>query len=157
MKRETFFLKFVVFLLAIPILALCIFFVPRFEHVLAGSYPSYWIYIIQTAMYGSALVYFSALYQALKLLTYIDHNTAFSELSLQALKVIRNCAFTISCLYIIASPFLYFIADQEDAPGIIAFGLMIALASLTIGVFAAVLKKLLQNAIAIQSENELTI
>lgn len=157
MKRETFFLKFVVFLLAIPILALCIFFVPQFGHGLAGSYPNYWIYIIQTAMYGSSLVYLFALYQALKLLTYIDHNKAFSELSIQALKIIHNCAFTISGLYLLASPFLYFIADQEDAPGIIAFGLMIVLASLTIGVFAAVLKKLLHNAISIQSENELTI
>ena len=47
-----------------------------------------------------------ALYQALKLLRYIDYNEAFSELSVVALKKIRNYGLTISGLYTIALPLL---------------------------------------------------
>lgn len=157
MKRETVFLKVIVFLLALPVFALCIWIVPRIGTDLAEAYPDFWVYFLLGSAYGSALVYFAALYQALRILSYIDKNIAFSHQSVRALKLIRNYAFIISLLYVIASPFLYFIADQEDAPGIIAFGLIIILASTTIGVFAAVLKTLLKNAIDMKAENELTI
>jgi hypothetical protein len=157
MKRETVFLKVIVFLLALPVFALCIWIIPHVGGELAQAYPDFWVYFLLGSAYGSALVYFAALYQALRLLNYIDKNNAFSHQSVRALKLIRNYAFIISVLYVIASPFLYFIADQEDAPGIMAFGVIIILASATIGVFAAVLKALLKNAIDMKAENELTI
>ncbi|MDF2545103.1 MAG: hypothetical protein K0R93_2658, partial [Anaerosolibacter sp.] len=83
---STLFLKVVVFLIAIPVLALCIFWVPGFVNYL--PYP------ILIGVYATAISYFFALYQTLKLLSYIDKNKAFSELSVKALKNIKYCAIT---------------------------------------------------------------
>ena len=48
-------------------------------------------------------------------------------------------------------------AQIDDAPGILAFGLVITFASIVIAVFAAILQKLLKEAIDIKSDNDLTI
>jgi Protein of unknown function (DUF2975) len=157
MKRETLFLKIAVFLIGLPVLALCVILLPLLANEAAKYFPAYWLYPILICAYLSAVPFFVALYQALRLLSYIDKNNAFSELSVRALKMIKYCASTISILYMICLPFLYFIAEADDAPGAIVIGLVIIFASAVIAVFAAVLQKLLKNAIDIKSENDLTI
>jgi len=149
MKRETLFLKIVVFLIGLPVLALCIFGLP--------SLVNYLHYPVLIGMYAAAVPYFFALYQTLKLLSYIDQNKAFSDLSVGVLKNIKYCAITISILYAGLTPLLIPIADQDDAPGVVALGLVITFAAMVIAVFAAVLQKLLKNAIDIKSENDLTV
>lgn len=159
MKRETLFLKMSVFLIGAPVLALCIFWLPRF----AGSYAewlpelAYLRYPIVIFFYATTIPFFFALYQTLKLLSHIDKNEAFSELSIKALKNIKYCASVISLLYVAGMPLFYLTAELDDAPGIILVGLVIILASIAVAVFAAVLQKLLKNAIEIKSENDLTI
>lgn len=54
-------------------------------------------------------------------------------------------------------PLFYIVAEADDAPGLIIIGLVIIFAATVVAVFAAVLQKLLKNAIAIKSENDLTI
>lgn len=159
MKRETLFLKATIVLMAIPVLALCIFWLPQpfLSNEGPDEYPVYWVYCIAIGMYVSAVPYFAALYQTLRLLSYIDKNEAFSELSVRALKKIKYCAIAFSAVYAAISPFFYLIAEQDDAPGLAAIDLVMIFASLVIAVFAAVLQKLLQNAIDIKSENDLTI
>ncbi|WP_094096102.1 DUF2975 domain-containing protein [Paenibacillus physcomitrellae] len=156
-RISTFFLKATVILMGLVILALCIFGLPSIAKGFDGYFSDYWLYPTITGMYLSAVPFFAALYQALKLLSYIDRNTAFSDSSVRALKIIKYCAFAICILYVAILPFLYFMADQDDAPGLIVIGLVVIFASLVIGVFAAVLQKLLKNAIDIKSENDLTV
>ena len=108
-------------------------------------------------MYVSAIPFFIALYQALKLLGFIDKNIAFSELSVKALGHIKYCGVAISLLYIVGMPYIFYAADLDDAPGVVAITLVIIFASTVISVFAGVLQKLLQNVIVIKSENELTV
>lgn len=113
-------------------------------------------YLVFIVMYGAAVPFYVALYQAFNLLQYIDENTAFSELSVKALKNIKRCAITISGLYVLSLPLFYFIAKKMDPPiGLV--GLIIVFASLVISVFAAILQRLLQEAIHIKSENDLTV
>ncbi|NOU75340.1 DUF2975 domain-containing protein [Paenibacillus sp. LMG 31458] len=159
MKRETLFLKVVVFLIGIPILALCIFLVPEIAKFAAELYPdhTYMKYLVLVDLYATAIPFYFALYQAFKLLSYIDKNKAFSELSVQVLKNIKYCAITISILYVVGMPLFYLIAEKDDAPGIIVIGMVMIFASLVIAVFAAILQKLLKNAIDIKSENDLTV
>ena len=107
-------------------------------------------------MYGAAVPFYFALYQAFNLLRYIDENTAFSELSVKALKNIKCCAITIIGLYVLGLPLFRFIAKKVDPP-IVLMGLIIIFASLVIAVFAAILQRLLQEAINIKSENDLTV
>jgi len=160
MKRgTTLFLKIAVILIGIPVLALCIFLVPEIASFAAELYPdiAYLKYLVLIDLYASAIPFYFALYQAFKLLIYIDKNKAFSDLSVKALKTIKYCAITISILYVVGMPLFYLMAEMDDAPGIIVIGLVIIFASMVIAVFAAVLERLLQEAIDIKSENDLIV
>ncbi|MEK5645211.1 MULTISPECIES: DUF2975 domain-containing protein [Paenibacillus] len=160
MKRvSTLFLKVAVFLIGLPILALCIFVVPGIADFAAELYPdhAYLKYLVFADLYASAIPFYLALYQSFRLLIYIDRNEAFSELSVRALKNIKYCAVAISILYVAGLPLLYLIAEADDAPGVILIGLVIIFASMVIAFFAAVLQRLLKEAIDIKSENDLTV
>jgi MFS family permease len=152
-KGSTYFLRVTIFVLAAAVLALCIFGLPA---GITSDRVGYYRPIL-IGMYFPAIPFFIALYQALKLLTLIDKNNAFSELAVKALKNIKYCAVVISALYVLGMPYIYYAADRDDAPGVLAIGLVIAGSSLVIAVFAAVLEKLLQNVVDIKRENELTV
>jgi hypothetical protein len=150
---STFFLRGVILLLGIAVLALCIFILP----LAIGSEKAGYYRPLLLGMYIAAIPFFIALYQALMLLKYIDKNKAFSILSIRALANIKYCAIVISALYGAGMPYIFYVADKDDAPGAIALGFVIIFASVVIAVFAAVLQKLVQNAIDIKSENDLTV
>ncbi|XSD74025.1 DUF2975 domain-containing protein [Bacillus subtilis] len=158
-RMSTIFLKIALVLIGIPILALCIFLVPKIANYSAELFPNiaYIKYIVFIYLYVTAIPFYFALYQAFKLLSYIDKNKAFSGLSVRALKNIKYCAVTISIFYAAGMPVFYLMAEIDDAPGIIVIGLIIIFASMVIAVFAAVLQKLLKEAIDIKSENDLTV
>lgn len=163
MKRSsTLFLKAAVIFMGIPVLALCIFLLPQIvneanEAADKGSDLAYVVYGIVTIMYITAIPFYFALYQSFTLLSYIDRNQAFSDLSVLALKKIKNCAITISGFYVIVLPFVYILAEVDDAPGLILVGMVMVFAPLVIAVFAAVLQRLLKEAIDIKSENDLIV
>lgn len=160
MKRgTTLFLKTAVILIGIPVLALCIFLVPEIANFAAELYPNhtYLKYLVLIDLYATAIPFYFALYQAFKLLSYIDTNKAFSELSVRVLKNIKYCAITISSLFVVGMPLFYLIAERDDAPGIIVIGMGMVFASMVIAVFAAVLQRLLQEAIDIKAENDLIV
>ncbi|WP_018759005.1 DUF2975 domain-containing protein [Paenibacillus terrigena] len=160
MKRgTTLFLKAAVILIGIPVLALCIFLVPELADFAAELYPdhTYLKYLVFIDLYATAIPFYFALYQAFKLLSYIDKNKAFSELSVKALKNIKYCAITISTLYLLGMPLYYLMGKRVDPPSFIPIGLVIIFASMVIAVFAAVLQRLLNEAIDIKSENDLTV
>lgn len=158
MKRgSTLFLRMSVFLIGTPVLALGIFGLTWLPKNPANPEYAHMLYPIVIGMYVSVIPFFAALYQAFKLLSYIDSNQAFSELSVKALKNIKFCAMTISSLYVLIIPFVFLVADLDDAPGLVIVGMVPVFASMVIAVFAAVLQRLLQEAIDIKSENDLTV
>ncbi|MBL0386915.1 DUF2975 domain-containing protein [Tumebacillus sp. ITR2] len=159
MKRETLFLKAAVVLMGIPVLALCIFFVPAVSNFMAELYPeaAYLHDLLRIGLYATAIPFYIALYQTFKLLTYIDNNKSFSELSFKSLKNIKYCALTISILHVLNTPLYYLMAKKVDPPIIMPVGNGLIFAALVIAVFAAVLQKLVQHAIDIKSENDLTV
>jgi len=160
MKRvSTLFLKLTVILMGFPVLALCIFLVPEIGNIAAKLLPefAYIKYLVSIVFYASAIPFYFALYQAFNLLRFIDKNKAFSALSVMALKKIKYCAIIISSLHVLVLPLFYLLADKDDAPGAVFIGLVVPFAAMVIAVFAAVLQKLLQEAIDIKSENDLTV
>ncbi|MGE5479974.1 MAG: DUF2975 domain-containing protein [Chloroflexota bacterium] len=152
-QGSTTFLKAVVSLIGLAVLAVCIFALPVGirESGTSGYGP------IFIGMYVTALPFFFALYQTMKLLGYIDKNNAFSELSVEALKNIKICAIIISALFGAAMPYIFVVAENDDAPGVVVMGLVIVLASLAVATFAAVLQRLLREALDLKTENELTV
>ncbi|WP_458353597.1 DUF2975 domain-containing protein [Peribacillus frigoritolerans] len=163
MKRSsTLFLKAAVIFIGLPVLALCLFLLPQIaneanEAAERGSDLAFVVYGLLMVMYVSAIPFYLALYQSFNLLSYIDRNQAFSELSVRALKKIKNCAITISGLYVVALPFVFILAEVDDAPGLGLIGMVMIFAPMVIAVFAAVLQRLLQEAIDIKSENDLIV
>src|SRR4051812_15196957 len=95
-RGSTTFLKVIIFLAGIAVLALCIWLPEiairdaRVHTDTAGILIPFLV-----CAYGFCITFSVVLYQAFKLLTYIERNNAFSELSFKSLKVIKKCAFTV--------------------------------------------------------------
>lgn len=159
MKRETMLLKFAVILIAVPVLVLSGFLLPAIARDASMSSPQMaWVLRgIMAVIVASILPFLAALYQAFRLLGYIDTSEAFSDLSVTALKNIKRFAFAISLLYTLALPLFFIVGEVDDAPGVILMAASLIFAPFIIGVFAAVLQKLLQKAIDIKRDNDLTI
>ena len=161
-KTSTLILKAVIVFLGLGVLALCIFALPSAWRGVLVEYPEYPIVVnafrlIFLGMYATAIPFYIALYHGLKLLTFIDKGVAFSHASVKALRTIKLCAVAIGIIYLGGVPLLLPFAEMDDAPGVLLMGFVIACAPIVVSVFAAVLEKLLQNAIDIKSENDLTV
>jgi hypothetical protein len=150
---STLFLRVAIIAIAAAMLAICIFGLPA---LICSDNTGYYRPIL-IGLYVPAVPFFYALYQALRLLNFIDKNQAFSEMSVKAFSTIKYCAFLISLLFTAGMPYIYSAADRDDAPGVVALGLVIIFASLVIATFSAVLEKLVQNAVDIKHENDLTV
>jgi len=158
MKRgSTVILRAVIFLIGFIVLAICILALPRLitAEMAAGADFDYGAIFL--GLYVPAIPFFYALHQALKLLSFIDANQAFSEGSVRAFRHIQYCAYAISGLFTAGMPYIFYVANKDDAPGVAAIGLVIISASFVIGTFAAVMLKLVQSALDIKSENDLTV
>jgi hypothetical protein len=153
---STIFLKLVIVLIGLAVLALCVVLIPKIVVELTEADPATSVYLAIVGVV-SVIPFFFALYQAIRLLSFIDKNEAFSDLSVNALKRIKYSAISMSVVYATGMPFLFQIADADDAPGLVLLGMVIVAAPMVIAVFAAVLQKLVENAIEIKSENDLTV
>ncbi|WP_025116277.1 DUF2975 domain-containing protein [Lysinibacillus fusiformis] len=147
---STFFLKIVTFLIGIAVLAVCVYWLPqaalRDAKVRPGDYS---IYPLLLCAYGVCITFSVAMYQAYKLLSYINLNNAFSELSLKSLKVIKKCAFTIIFFILILLVYLRAFAmfTGDDAAGPIALGLIGILVTAIIAAIIDVLQRPIKNAL----------
>lgn len=156
-KGATLFLKFVICLIAIASLIWLIWF-PQLEGR-AANLDLISIYkdpIIIYAYVGS-IPFFVALYQAFKLLGYLDSNNVFSQSSVNAARNIKHCAITMSGLIVLGILYIRLSITDDDPAGITAFGIFTTFASIVIATTAAVFQRLLQNAVEIKLENDLTV
>ncbi|MDD2401914.1 MAG: DUF2975 domain-containing protein [Clostridia bacterium] len=158
MRREkTNFLKLAVGIIGIIVLILCIFWLPWLAKNTAEMNPEYGYlrYPVLIGVYITAIPFYIALYQAVKLINYIESKNAFSELAVESLKDIKYCALTIISLYVIGLTFFGF--QNILHPSIATIGATIIFAAVTVALFAAVLQELLRNALEIKKENDLTV
>lgn len=109
------------------------------------------------AQYITAIPFFYALFQTIKLLGLIEMKKAFSDASVQALKHIKWSGLIISGMYAAGMPYIFYLAEIDDAPGLAALGFVIIGASFVVATAAAVFQNLLQSAVELQSENDLTV
>ena len=159
MKRgSTIFLKVVLVLIAIVGLAAMIRF-PLTEGR-AVNLDLFSIYTDPFIMYAyvTSIPFFVALYQAFKLLGYIGQDKVFSLSSVRALRTVKYCAIIHSILIAMAILYIRIFHNKDDDPaGAIAMGIIVVFISLVIATAAAVFEKLLQSAVDIKSENDLTV
>lgn len=150
---STIFLKIVIILLASIVLLLCTFVLPRGIHSdTIGAYRP-----ILIGMYIPAIPFFIALLHAWKLLSLIEKSRVFSHESATSLGYIQYSGFIICALYTLGMPYIFYVADMDDAPGVALLGFIFIGGSLAVGTMATVFQKVLQNVIDIKSENDLTV
>lgn len=95
--------------------------------------------------------------EAWKLLNYADKGKPFSKASVKALNRIQYAAYTVGAMLISLMPLVYWAAQDDDAPGLIIIGAAFAATPIVVGVFAGVLQQLIQKALDLKSENDLTV
>ena len=54
-------------------------------------------------------------------------------------------------------PYIFYVADRDDAPGVAAVAFIIIGASFVIAAAAAVFERLMRSTVDIKSENDLTV
>ena len=158
-RSSTIFLQVVIVLIGIGALALMLW-EPHLEGRNAHATP-FEIYFKDPFLayaYLASIAFFMALFQAFRLLGYIGQNKVFSLNSVRALRTIKFCAIALVAMIGAAVAYLFiFVRGKDDIAGGVAIGLFMIFVSLVIATAAAVFEKLLQNAVDIKSENDLTV
>jgi hypothetical protein len=159
MKRiSTAFLQGVVVLIGIVVLAILIR-MPMLEGR-AANLDLWGIYSDPFILYGyvASIAFFVGLYKAFRLLGYIGQNKVFSSNSVGALKSIKYCAIVFGILIVMAGLFVKISHHEDDDPaGFLAICIVTTLASAVVATAAAIFERILQNALDMKSENDLTI
>ena len=159
-KRSlTIFLQIVIVLVGIGALALMLW-EPHLEgrNVHATLFEIYFKDPFLAYAYIASIAFFVALYQAFTLLGYIGQNKMFSQAAVNALRTIKYCA--ISLVGFIAGAEAYFfiaVRGKDDIAGGVMMGLLMIFVSIVIATAAAMFERILQNAVDIKSENDLTV
>lgn len=159
-KGSTIFLRVIVLLIGLGVLALLLW-EPQTEgrNVNADQFSIYFRDPFLAYVYLGSIPFFVALYQVFKLLGYIGRDKIFSQKSVRALRTIKYCALAVIGFIAGAEAFIFIVqkGKEDDIAGGVAMGVFIAFISLVIAAAAAVFERLLQNAVDIKSENDLTV
>lgn len=159
-KVSILFLQAVVILIGIGILALMLW-EPHIEgrNLHATLFEVYFKDPFLIYAYTASVSFFVGLYQVFKLLGYIGKNNVFSQNSVKALRTIKYCAIVL-IIFILGAEAYFFIVQSgkgEDIAGGVAMGFFMIFISVTIATSSALFEKILQNAVDMKSENDLTI
>lgn len=156
-KGSTLFLKIVLIFLGFAVLA-GLFWFPQAEGR-ALNLDLFSIYTDPLVIYSfiSAIPVFAGLHQAFKLLSLIDANKAFSQNAINTLRNMKFASLSLIGFITVALLYLRFFVHNEDLAGPTMLGICMLLAFSVIATAAGVFQKLLQNAVDIKSENDLTV
>ena len=152
------FLQAVIVLISIVALAILVYF-PQTEGR-AANLDLISIYADPLILYGYAasIAFFIGLYKAFRLLGYIGQNKVFSSNSVEALKSIKYCAISLTISIVMAGIFIRIAHHKDDDPaGFLAMCIVTSFACVVVATAAAIFQRILQNALDMKSENDLTI
>ena len=109
-------------------------------------------------MYIASIPFFAGLYQAYKLLGYIGQNMVFSLSSVKTLRIIKYCAIAVAGFIAVGEVLLVITQrGNDDLAGPIALGVVTTFVTIVVATVAAVFERLLQNAVDLKAENDLTV
>jgi cytochrome bd-type quinol oxidase subunit 2 len=106
--------------------------------------------------YIASISFFVALYQAFKVLGYVGANKIFSQAAVKALRTIKYCAIAIIGFVAVGEIFIL-LNKSDDRAGGVFMGILITFGSVVIATAAAMFARILQSALDIKSENDLTV
>ena len=157
-RRPTIFLQIVIVLLGIGSLALLLW-EPQIEgrNTHATNFEIYFKDPFLALVYLGSVPFFAALYQAFKVLGYAGQNKIFSKEAVKSLRNIKYCALAIIGFVVIEEIFIILNHGNDDPAGGVFMGVLITFGSIVVATAAAMFERILQNAVNIKSENELTV
>jgi len=158
-RSATVFLQVVIVLIGIGALALMLW-EPHLEgrNAHATTFEIYFKDPFLAYAYLASIAFFVALFQAFRLLGYIGRNHVFSLDSVRALRTIKYCAIALVVMVGGALAYLFIaVRGKDDIAGGVAMGVFMIFVSTVIATAAAVFERLLQNAVDLKSENDLTV
>ena len=157
-KSSTIFLQVVIVALGIGAFALLLW-EPTIEGRNAHStlFQTYFNDPFLVLIYAGSIPFFVALYQAFKVLRYAGENKVFSPEAVYALRTIKYCALAIIGFVVVEEIFIMLNHGNDDPAGGVFMGILITFGSVVIATAAAVFERLLQSAVEMKSENDLTV
>ena len=159
-RSSTIFLQVVIVLIGIGALALLLW-EPQIEGVNAHA-TNFEIYFkdpFLALVYVGSIPFFIALYQAFKVLGYVGQNKVFSPEVVKALRTIKYCALAIIG-FVVVEEIVILLMNNRDSenPGAPVFmGILITFPSIVVATAAAMFERILQNAVDMKSEHDLTV
>ena len=158
MKRSsTVFLQVVIALIGIGALALMLW-EPHVEgrNAHATLFEIYFKDPFLAFAYVASIPFFVALYQAFTVLGYAGQNKVFSQAAVKSLRSIKFCAIAIIGFVAVGEIFIM-LHKSDDRAGGVFMGILITFGSVVVATAAAMFARILQNAVDIKSENDLTV
>ena len=157
-QSSTIFLQIVIMLIGLGTIFLLLW-EPQIEGVNAhvSNFDIYFNDPLLAIVYGGSIPFFIALYQAFRLLGYAGRNQIFSLAAVAALRTIKYCAVAIIGFVVIAELFIIVNHGNDDAAGAVSLGILIIFGSIVIATAGAMFERILQKAVDLKSENELTV
>ncbi|TDL82724.1 DUF2975 domain-containing protein [Peribacillus frigoritolerans] len=158
MNRGTIlFLYAAVFVMGITVLCLCLFWLPDLADYMAELFPefAYLKWPVLTGAYLTVIPFYYALFQAIKLLRFIDEKRAFTDHAVTTLQRIKQCALVITILY--TAGIILLGTQNALHAGLALIGFIVIFAALTIAFFAVVLQAIFSTALKMKAEIDLTV
>lgn len=156
-RSSTAFLQGVIVLIGIGALALMLW-EPHLEgrNARATVFEVYFKDPFLAYAYLASIPFFVALYHGFKVLGFAGQNQVFSPAAVKALRTIKWCAIAMIGFVAVAEIFIL-MADSDDRAGGVFMGVLIAFGSIVMATAAATFEQILQNAVNLKSENDLTV
>lgn len=157
-KASTIFLQVVVVLIGLGTLALLLW-EPHIEgrNTHATNLQIYFSDPFLAYAYTAFICFFVALYKAFQILGYVRQNKSFSQATVNAFRTIKYCALIFIGFVVAAEAYLVIIRPEDDIAGGVAIGLLLIFTTVVTATAAALFENLLQKAVDIKSENDLTV
>lgn len=156
-RSSTAFLQSVIVLIGIGALALMLW-EPHLEGRNAHA-TVFEIYFNDPSLayaYFASIPFFVALYHGFKVLGYAAQNQVFSQVVVKALRTIKFCAIALIGFVAIGEIFIL-MSDSDDRSVGVFMGVLITFGSIVIAAAAATFEWILQNAVDLKSEHDLTV
>lgn len=156
--RSTLFLRLTIIGIGLAVLGVCGLLLTGLTTVHL-EYPAFAaaVYAVLGAVFLTTIPYYYALSKAWSVLGLIDAGKVFTFQVVRKLRIIARCAAAIGIIYFLSLPAFYIWADLDDAPGLVVIGMVFTVVPIVLAVCAAVLQRILHEAIIVKDENDLTV
>jgi hypothetical protein len=159
-RSSILFLQIVIVLIGLAALALLLW-EPQVEgrNAHASQFEIYFTDPFLMLVYAGSIPFFVALYRAIQALGCVGRNEVFSPDVVRALRTIKYCSLAIIGFVVVEEIWILVMSGGDnDNPGAPIFlGLLIVLPSIVVATTAGMFERVLQNAVEMKSENDLTV